>query len=191
MKRLAALAMVMTVVSVPAWSEDAPKQTVEGAHRFLQTIAEQHGLGVEIQTSPGFYNIGTWSGLYNREQEIGGTYRMNPFDSKNVTGDACTTTFTWMYPSGAPLIDDTYGDLQHGSSRGAIATEISDLRLQTQLKVDWSRVPGVKRENDYTTRIEILGFGRLTVPTTELAARVHYAIEFLRNACDPTASTGF
>lgn len=65
--------------------------------------------------------------------------------------------------------------------------------------VDWSRVSEIslgglsaKHPNDQQT---IILAGTRTIalrlPNAALAKRVHYAMQFLKERCDPTAETGF
>jgi hypothetical protein len=179
------------LLSTAGFATDAPKQTVENAHLFIETIARQHGLRVEIETSPGQFNTGTWKGIYRREREVSGTYTIAPFLAHTATGEKCISEFRWPFDYSAPLMDNQFGDIANSTSRtGVAATDIQGVYRSTSLTIDWSRVPGLShRENSW--EIHVIGAGRITAPTTELATRLHYAMEFLRNACDPTAATGF
>jgi hypothetical protein len=190
-KRIASYLLAASVlVSAPSVGADAPKQTVENAHLFIETVVRQHGLKVEVETSPGAFNQGPWKGIYRREREVSGVYVIAPFPADSVTGDKCRTEFRWPYDPFEPLMDYQYGDVRNSSSRTGVAGSYEGVYKQTSLTIDWSRVPGLSH-NETHRQIHIIGAGRITAPTVELATRLHYAMEFLRNACDPTAATGF
>jgi hypothetical protein len=184
-----AFAVVLSVVSLASHAQGAPEQTPLKAQTFLSIVAREHGMHLEVFTDRG-YNRGTWSGRYRREQEVSDSYWMDPFKA-SLAGVECTTTFFWDNDSRAPLHTSKYGDLRNNDPiNGVYVREMSGLNELDELEVNWSKVAGVKRDES-STQIEIVGVARIKVPTVELATRVQYAMEFLRNACDPTAGTGF
>lgn len=73
---------------------------------------------------------------------------------------------------------------------GAHLRSLGTLARSTEKAIDWSKVSGVIKNQDKPI-VEWPGFGWAELPTEELPVRVQYAMEFLKNACDQTARTGF
>jgi hypothetical protein len=187
-KKVAILFAVLTLASGPALSEVNAKQTPENAYRFMNVVATEHNLGFLIETGENagtLYNVGTYSGTY-LERSVTGRFRMNAFKVKAVEGDACHATFKWDYDPNAPLFDGSF-NLRDDADR--TVTQVSDVATRTEFVVDWSKVAGVRV--NYSTEVVLVGVAKVVAPTTALATRLQYAFEFLRNACDKTAATGF
>jgi hypothetical protein len=212
-KKVAFVIASIVISSLPALADDAPKQTPENAHRFLKIVVEQNGMEVEKYT-PG---VDDSSPPFNRARYVGkdarnpnqgtddwpvyeGTYTMDPFHAESVEGEGCHSSFKWPRDTFGKMDASWWGDLNinYRSSANIPQNErIHDINFYPDLRdggteVDWSKVSGITLE-EYRgkARISVIGGGRFTVPTMDLAKRVQFAMEFLKNACDPTASTGF
>jgi hypothetical protein len=197
MKKIFGMVAILAALSTPAVAQEAPKQTVEGAHRFLKTVAEQHGLAFEFYnpTSDLYGNHVRWTGQHaNTAAPVGGTKGFPAMQAMDVVGAKCASTLVGKgWPSGTSerVLDDIKGPRNDNLRLSRhIHFNVHLDEPPKDLTVNWSRVPGINREK-HSARITLVKVGRVTAPTVELATRVQYAMEFLRNACDPTASTGF
>lgn len=159
----------------------AVKQTAAGAIRFLDTLAQQGSLTVlhHYQAWPSF----TFSSKLQRVRR----------------GNDCRAQFLGRpefislanggsYPAGTPEFESALRQIS-GMYRYEPFPWI----------VDWSRVSDVsfgglsaKHPNDQQT-VSLAGARpiALRLPSEALAKRVHYAMQFLKERCDPTAETGF
>ena len=104
----------------------------------------------------------------------------------SVEGPACRATFQWEKDK-TPFVDNKIGvDMRNSVTITGI--RFPDFATRTELVVDWSKVPAIRI---YGNEVTLVGLAKLKLPTPELATRLQYAMEFLRNACDKTADTGF
>jgi hypothetical protein len=195
-KKIGFLFSALALVCGASLAQDAPKQTVEGAHKFLGIVLSNNKVFVKFETEPGSYNMGRWSGEYYPHQyrtvKISNEpYYMDAFEASRYAGEKCASTYSWIYETGLEQRTN-YGLLSRPETREKLwAEHKSDLHEKTELRIDWSGVAGVKPAREGGSEINVIGFGQIILPTPELATRVQYAMEFLRNACDPTAATGF
>lgn len=196
MNRMLLTAAVFAVLPAPVLAQEAPKQTVEGAHRFLRTVAEQHGMEFELffPEHAAYANRARYvRKSFLNDATDAGYVDFPPIKMKEMSGAKCDSTL-----QGKDLpVSSRESELQGAVLRlrdYPTAKQFYNVKLDTPpttLTVNWSRVPGIERNDKASTQITLVKVGRVTVPTVELAARVQYAMEFLRNACDPTAATGF
>lgn len=205
MKRPYLVAAALSLVSVAAQGQDAaapptaaepaqgPTQTVEGAQEFLRLITSQFSfVSAEIADANN----------YRRSTDI----RLEP------TGP-CTSRASHRYEwrQGSSQSDPNMGPTASFAAMLADVTRTYSLDAATAetyrkayissllpAEINWSSVSSVKTyksaQHEPTERAVFVqaqpGFF-LIAPDAPSAARVAYAMEFLRSACDQSASTGF
>jgi len=212
-KKIAFAVASLLFTSLSTIAQDAPKQTPENAHRFLKIVVEQNGMDAEKYT-PGVdeyhapFNRARYRGKDARNPNLGtdewpsteGIYWMDPWRVESVEGEGCHSSFKWPSDTFGKMLSSQWGDLNinYRSSVQIPRNErIHDVDFYPDLRrggmeVDWSKVSGITiEEYNGKARLSVIGGGRFTVPTMDLGKRVQFAMEFLKNACDPTASTGF
>lgn len=186
---------------------NAAEQTSENAMLFLSKVASQNQISIEVSDDNGkSYNQGTWSGMLNRRdpkryREIDNEpYWMDPFVAVAAGGRECITTFAWNKSTySTPLAMKTaYGEIGAMTPNMITPQTVSDFPKELEGKsIDWKKVASITYEEvgasgGKVARLTAIGVGmRFTVTTTDMGKRVQYAMEFLRNSCDPTAGTGF
>ncbi len=159
----------------------AVKQTPAGAIRFLDTLAQQGSLTIlhHYQAWPSF-TLSSKLQRVRRGNDCQAQFLGRPeFISLSNSGS---------FPAGTPEFESAL-------------RQISGMYRHEPLPwiVDWSRISEVsfgglsaKHPNDQQT--VVLSGTRaiaLRLPNQALAKRVHYAVLFLKERCDPTADTGF
>lgn len=186
------VSVLLATASTVTYSQEAPKQTVEGAHTFLQTIAKQNAFSFKHFDGVSYSNNARWSAIHGDDgRPLSGRQSLNPISIENWTGAKCVTSVggqVWTYDYrdkvrtwiSGPKID------RHRTERINVDIDYPSVNLD----INWSKVPGVQRAKD-STEVRLVNLAEFRLPTVELATRVQNAMEFLRNACDPTASTGF
>ena len=211
MRKVAFLIASLVIASQTVVADDSPRQTPENAHRFLKIVVEQNGLDVEKYTPAGNgsfrgpFNVARFEGRDGRNPDIAqmdapwvdGYYYMYPFQADSAEGEGCHSVFKLPYtPYAKQIAFNTWGNLNRPDatprSERLYNVELHPNLNDGKVEVDWSKVSGITIEEvDGKARITAIGGGRFTVPTMDLGKRVQFAMEFLKNACDPTASTGF
>lgn len=172
-----------------------PSQTIEGAHEFLRLITQQFPfVSADIANAEFYYrstNI--------RFESVG------PCDSR-ITRD-----FEWRIPGGQSSLglgpEANLDGLLAEWNRNYPTTDVAAAETNRKAisgalipaDVNWSSVSSIKTyktglNNETTERVVLVTAQpafTLTAPDAATAARVAYAMEFLRSACDLSASTGF
>lgn len=164
-------------------SDDAlPKQTLEGAHRFLAEVADKGGLGVEIPLRNGQYNLveesrDKYDCVVDRKtgaqvcSPVAGVKEyyeriLAPFRTENaVFAEVCLTQFNFT--------PNYFGT--------------GDVPKDTM--VDWRKVTRADSRGNVVSLSGVPIKFHLSSP--ELAARFAYTATFIQNACDPKKRTGF
>lgn len=156
----------------------ATTQTVEGARRFLNLLAEDGHL--EMQS----WNKTGW---------------MVSYKATSVDFSQCRSTFTGT-PYGYP---DQAGNMIFPNSTAwsepAFYAAVAGREIPTApYTLEWSKIAAVSTykptQYDSERAVAISGSDRhfyLKLPTPDLAKRVRYAVEFIKASCDRTAETGF
>ena len=174
----------------------AQKETVEGAQKFISLIAGGTGLTlVPCEDECGDFTDDNWERRKYRTKEydpydVDSGSRRAAMPERNITGmeapQRCALKL--IYSRWSESSDDEgYDDLRFRSS-GAL-----------EVRRSWAEISGIDTEDAYinfeTKALPDDGTGlaryRLRTMSPEYAARVAYAMEYLRLACDPSAATGF
>ena len=171
----------------------APTQTVEKAQEFLRLISQQFELVSHLLAPDNYYrsiNIrfepsGPCTTKVTRKFEwrLGGAQSSPELDAE-ANFEALVAQWNQAYPSQDAAAVEAY---RKGFLPFLVPTEIN-----------WSSVSSVKRykahHNETADRAVVIQTDRgiaVVPPDEATAARVAYAMEFLRSACDISASTGF
>lgn len=170
-----------SVLGAASWARQAPEQTVEGAQRFLSMVLPGNGY-----TSGGFRDAVRQAG-----KNAGASVML---DGAGKVTDASTVSRC----TSRILYDNSSVSLIVTAGRRTQRLSVYDLApgWVTGGKpggFHWGEVKEVKQVGG---TVELLFKGNTTWTTVhlgsnDLAARVAYAMEYLRIHCDPTASTGF
>ena len=188
MKTKSAIAAIMLASSAAAAQDGAapaetaapagPAQTVDGARRFLNLLAEDGHL--EMQS----WNKSGW---------------MVSYKATSVDFAQCQSTFMGT-PYGYP---DQAGNFIYPNSTAwsepAFYAVVAGREIPTApYTLEWSKIAAIStyKPGQYDTEraVAISGSDKhlyLKLPTPELAKRVRYAVEFIKASCDRTAETGF
>ena len=167
----------------------AQEQTAENAQRFIAQIA---GLG---QMTYAYRHI--FNNNFNGYQM---TFEQSFF--VDSSGDADRAV--WYDKTIAPLWDIESSSRCNTafSFKGTVPTTVApssldDIATQDMSEsMDWGRVTSVEVKGAYVFvsqpgRIAAEVFHRFGLPSTDLAARMGYAMTVLRVSCDQTGGTGF
>ncbi len=158
-------ALLLAAAALACTPALAQQQTPANAQTFLQLTAEKTGATLS------WYSRGAW----NIHRFEGTNYPTPPDKVNSITSkSACMSVIN---------IDDKYGIES--------VDPVVYKRRVTDVEVDWNKVPSVT-QNGMGVELKIAGQPmRLDMPSESLAARVAYAMEFLRVHCDSSAKTGF
>lgn len=176
----------------PAPAASGPQQTVEGAQEFLRLITQQFAFAsADISNNTFFYRS---TGIR--------------FEPAGPCVSRISRNFEWRINDGQSSPDlDPEGNLAALLAHWT-RTYPGDTNLATNHKnlsttlvpaeVNWSSVSSVKTfksaqtdTGDRGVLVNTQPAFSLIAPDVPTAARVAYAMEFLRSACDVSASTGF
>lgn len=199
--RRAATRFSLLLLSLLPWAAQAtsaPGQSVEGATTFLGLLAERRDLalnhcqvGQDDRHCAGAVDQGARCLRYRNNHCVStSSGKWMPFPEMQITAAAvpsrCQTRFTHMTHR---LVGDN-------------PNVAEDARIEAYGPIhttyDWSRISDVRTQGRQVSfkhpHPNNSGFqqpSRLTVSSADLAARVAYALEFLRMHCDSTSRTGF
>lgn len=176
--------VLLSAACLPAQSQaDQPKQTVENAQRFLQI------------TLPGrpYYAASMRDLIDAEERRHGGrAYLEGHAVITNADPIArCKSRLFYKYPDNVELVVHLRGQ----NARERLTSFAPNLagELGNKDGVAWSEVLEAKADN---TRVLIkfngaTAYAAIDAGAQSMAARVAYAIEFLRVNCDKASGTGF
>jgi hypothetical protein len=204
---------VSAASSALAADEKPPGQTPEGAQAMLTLLAGQGTVKIDVDTGWGF-NITSAAGFV----EKWGTVKTSDFWNNPVYKQYSfpePSTRNFELPSRS-LLSSTANSV---CKTELVFSDDESKRLSTLGKFSYQRWDGTKYEGEigmtirpqgYTAanldwakiaKVEALGSTvvisplspriRLQLPSTDLANRVAFAMEFLRTHCDPLGKTGF
>ncbi|MFC3711147.1 hypothetical protein ACFOMD_01100 [Sphingoaurantiacus capsulatus] len=194
MKIVHAVLLAAAMLSQPAGAQ--VEQTVEGAHRFLMLTVEQGtssvaidiGLGMSVtygvrtveQCRQEEYTYDIWGSkgvrnrCWNEERYANVTARAHPLVSTAANG-ACATILKFT-----DYANPDYADGWKIGPRGI-----------DSVTLDWRKVAKVTANGSYVDVSPSQPGVQFRLASPDLAKRVAYAMEFLRQECDPAAATGF
>lgn len=183
----AVLAAAALLSGPAARGQDAPQQTVEGAHRFLALFSDQQ----LIKLNP---VRGVWP-RFGVEYKASFTKKS---DCETTVGGALRAYYTpnqgWVMVGTPQFEQRRFESL--GTRNGVPLPYLP-------VTIDWSRVSSVSIVDsiidDGTSPFPGMVVSlqtptwqaRFTMPDAPSAQRLEYAMEFLKAACDQTAETGF
>lgn len=193
----AALLLVAAVLA--ATPVAAQEQTAESAQKFLTIIAGQQPMSLAIDAGRG-YNVVEGQAQQCRNVSVQGFFgnsserQCNNAYPINVqypdlavmkieTVDRCTTVITTSPPQNM-----NYGQFGSASqSREAYP----DYRMGPPLRLEFAKLSRVEQQGAVIYLKTSTGNWRLATSSSDMATRVAYALEFLRQQCDAAAGTGF
>lgn len=195
---------VVIVFGLVAGLAQAQDQTVEGAQKFIEGMAEEGALTITL-----FDNSVETSVQVNDEekyQQFTNRFSPDKVSSTKASGRCSTKFYVDLNSPTVRSIDYTFrGKSFEGFFNGMQAytqqrsekvyhpQSRSGTRTSYVLEIDWSKVPAV--ESNYGSSISFLDRDgdkvEIFVKTKNYATRLHYAMEFLRLKCDKKSATGF
>ena len=195
---------VAIVFGLIAGLAQAQDQTVEGAQKFIEGMAEEGGLtitlfGNSVETSIQVNDEG-------RYQQYSNTFTPDKVSNTKASGPCSTRFYVVLNSPTVKSIDYTWRGTTDYSFLNGIQTYSEQksknvyhpqsrdgTRTTYTLEIDWGKVPAV--ENNYGSSISFLDAAgnkvEMFVKTKNYATRLHYAMEFLRLKCDKKSATGF
>ncbi len=161
-----------------AVKQTGARQTPENAQQFIIKLAQKGALTHQVQSRWG-WNVG---GVVTRVESLRDktfTHQFPPDHIKSVSAlGKCQTSLDYDSPKSVHTNPPGYGSIAH------------PLWYDTKI-IHWKYVTEVKQvytSVEWTQQNIVRSFD---VSSTDLAARLAYAMEFLRLSCDDTADTGF
>ena len=216
-KRLGFCAAIFLVVSAassaPAADENTPGQTPEGAQTMLTLLASQGTVNVDVDTGMGFNvtsatNViveyltvdtssfwgGTSSRGYSRPKRISESYVLPARKLLSSTStSACKTELVFSDDQSKRV--STTRKHNYISPDGSTYVGEAGLTVYAQgytaATLDWTKMARVEAIGSTVVMSPLSPNMRLQLPSPALAARVAFAMEFLRMSCDPLGKTGF
>lgn len=195
---------VAIVFGLIAGLAQAQEQTVAGAQKFIEGMAEEGGLtitlfGNSVETSIQVNDDGKY-------QQFNRTFSPDKISRTKASGPCSTKFYVDLSSPTVTSIDYTWrGHTDHSFWNGIQAyseqksqkvyhpQSNNGTRTSYVMEIDWAKVPAV--ENNYGTSISFLEPAgdkvEIFVKTKNYATRLHYAMEFLRLKCDKKSATGF
>lgn len=192
------MAGAIMVALIPGVGHARQEQTVDSAQTFLTQVFGAGGITFSHDGGQGYNPVyqQIWRCAWTMT-DAGGFFSGPTYGTQcNVTGSdywtappytnaryASTAPCSGRMDGGQPYYDREVRNGDRKYTRGDLGAGAA--------VVNWAKVAEVKQ---YGLQVAIVGGGmRQTVnlPSDALAARVAYAMEFLRQNCDPTAGTGF
>lgn len=172
----------------PGLASAQSDQTVDGAQKFIAVIASQHATRLETDWGNGF---GTTLGRHPVQycQDIPGFFEVRRECGYNYPAELVTRPQPSL--DAASKISDCSTRFQYTDSATAIGEYTITPTGTTTVDVDWSKVASVATNGVYVFIEGQRPRVRLEMASVDLAARIAFAMEFLRTNCDEAASTGF
>lgn len=156
------------------------EQTPQGAQQFIKQLAEKRALTIEVEHPTWGWNTGgliTTVGSNSRRVTMTHTFPPDPVRSAS-SDNKCETVLDYNQPGAVPSKPPGYGSIGY-------PLLINDKTIR------WRTVTEVSQERNSIVWTDRRVKWRINVASEDLAARLAYAMEFLRIACDDTAGTGF
>lgn len=203
--------LAASLLTAPSFSTHAQEQTVESAQKFLSGVFENGASHLNIDSGLGWNRVrskkvekcewreeftGFFGGM-KRTWWCGGSSTLDIGQSEN-----------WV--DIGPL------SIERASANGLCATEIAvspasprerwfkkridgemtEFTLTSEARndpfeIDWTKISGISKTEKTVSLNGVSPRMGFIIPSEEMAARVAYAMEFLRINCDKTAETGF
>lgn len=205
MTRLCALSAALAVVAptplaAQALAAQAPEQTLDGAMQFLRTVTENGTVKIEIATplvglNRSGYNqrVVTKATITNRPVMQGrlnvytGTEDVPAFvvTSATRTGE-CKLDLSFTTPK---TMDSEDSSLEYGEV-GSWRKSFFYIPPRNPFTLEFKKVSGATSPSDAVVRLTGADM-QFVAPDKDMAARLTYVVEFIRQRCDPAASTGF
>lgn len=156
----------------PAGAQQAA-QTPESAVEFLRTVAAAGNMKFRMTDRRCARQYNYWN--TSRSREVCHTF--DPYRAEIVpSANPCVYTIKWVAPP--PYTSETV-DWLHVSITP---------RSSGEATVNWATLAAVTQDGMV---VRVPGRSDAVFASEALATRGAYAMEFLRNHCDPTAATGF
>jgi len=171
-------------------------QTPEGAQKFLGVVAAQGTTKLYFDSSSNWSTVYATRKFEKCVQEA--TYDF--FGFQNGTRSRC------FDDSDSKTINAPARDLKAASATGACSTrfEFSDYFQgqrdgdwefgptgRTTYVVNWAKIASVKADGSWVRLSPPLQGFHLLMASPDMATRMAFAMEFLRQSCDAAAATGF
>jgi hypothetical protein len=197
--------MLSLFVAAAAWTTtpvvaQTAQQTPENAHRFLTTLANENRIGFEPPSY--FYEVKFYSSAGNN-----GEYRITSrLERFSAPGGRLTLRFSGS--GGCKSTVEPF-HIAFAAYRQENSTPTRNITIPGNEKwhdyvphleyinangIDWSRLSSVNTDGAKLTLNGAAFSGGaiyLYFESPEMATRAAYAIEVIRQSCDPVASTGF
>ena len=169
--------LVAAALAFPATLSGQVSQTPDGARQFLLQVLSANNVGM-AEKSEGYWNLVSrivTTSTSDREYKSDGPDNLIETAAKK---DDCTFYLT---TSVAP-----------NSSENTARADVSIHRHSVgYMEIDFRKLAKAELNGALIYLHGLPEAYRVRLPSDEMATRVAFAMEFLRQSCDPTAGTGF
>ncbi|CAN7525520.1 hypothetical protein LJR143_003551 [Pseudoxanthomonas sp. LjRoot143] len=184
---------------VAPFQAHAQQQTVEGAHLFLSKVVEQGATTFELDDGNGwgqvrasksfcrYYSYDTASGFKAGEYGCG-DYKTSTHDVGGYRLTSIMKLTRCASQISTPEVQAKDIEVDSGQKN---YWKVSLPYRKPSYGIDWDKVAEVKQDGTSVAVSGIKPAIRFKLASEPLAARVAYAMEFLRLECDATSGTGF
>jgi len=170
-------------------------QTVEGAGTFLTMLAERGDLTLNLKCGPDDYVCDTVTDQYCSNYTSSGCAG-NYIKEQIVLKERPVKKFEFTQNCVAKIFFvEQQQQISNPNTRNDVLSGGTEIR---SFSINWGSVSGVKVTEDKVYFNKPVGSDgpfttkwRLKATSSDLAARIGFAIDFLRLNCDPTNRTGF
>lgn len=189
--------VLLTILAAGSLRAEEPKQTPENAQAFLEKVVEQGGVTLSMDTGKGMNKFPA------RQRNCDPSFRK--YNSPYIDSSGCQSWSEWENIAHEPF--NITNAQQEANQTGSYCGTRFDATIKSgihpnahfqiefappkpPLLVSWNSVSKVEQTGE---AVMLKGNPSFMVrfSSDQLATRAAYAMEFLRQSCDSTASTGF
>lgn len=184
------VAIALGLMSGLAQAQD---QTVEGAQKFIEGLAEEGGLTVTLPDNETEITIQyTYNGPYENislkfdRDKISATKALSPCSTRFYVDLKVEGKFSHGYQGPNNNWEQRTISYFHPQSKNGT-------RKSVNFDIDWAKVPAVEKKGDTSISLSDSAGNQvlIAVASKDYATRLRYAMEFLRVKCDKKSATGF
>lgn len=186
---------VVTVLALIAGLAQAQDQTVEGAQKFIASMAEEGALTVTV----GGYTVSRRVAIdpHGSTRRLDETFSPDKVSSTMATSPCSTMFQVELKSPTVRSVNYTYrdrgGDAERMSEDLYHPKSLMGTRTTFSFAIDWAKIPSVEKK--YGRSVSLINNDgeavEIEVASNDYATRLHYAMEFLRIKCDKKSATGF
>lgn len=189
MKHEMRLALALLLPGVAA-AQDNSAQTPENARKFISIISENGGISIDFDNNYVQEDIYNYRTQQNFRKEIDRATWITPMSfSNNCTIILSNDNYSVYIPDGYK----TYGsDKMYDLGYSYIYIGVHDVKKLKDSGISMKSVGSIEaRGSSVSISGSTVSGLRLIFKSPEMATRATYALNVIKQSCDPTAATGF